>query len=48
MPTPKLTPEQLEMFNAFGKIGWLMPLVAITEILGGLLVLLPKQEQLVH
>ena len=25
MPTPKLTPEQLEMFNAFGKIGWLMP-----------------------
>ena len=42
MPTPKLTPEQLEMFGAFGKIGWLMPLVAITEILGGLLVLLPK------
>lgn len=30
MPTPKLTPEQLEMFNAFGKIGWLMPLIAIT------------------
>ena len=22
-----------EMFNAFGKIGWLMPLIAITEIL---------------
>ena len=42
MPTPKLTPEQLEMFNAFGKIGWLILLVAITEILGGLLVLLPK------
>ena len=42
MPTPKLTSEQLEMFNAFGKIGWLMPIIAITEILGGLLVLLPK------
>lgn len=42
MPTHKLTPEQLEIFNAFVKIGWLLPLIAITEIVGGLLVLLPK------
>ena len=42
LPMPEMTPEQQEMFGAFGKIGWLMPLVAVTEILGGLLVLLPK------
>lgn len=42
LPVPEMTPEQQEMFGAFGKIGWLMPLVAITEIVGGLLVLLPK------
>ena len=30
------------MFNAFGKIGWLMPLIAITEIVGGLFSITSK------
>lgn len=46
IPMPKMSPEQQELFNAFGKIGWLMPLVGLTEIVGGLLVLLPKTRAL--
>lgn len=42
LPMPKMSAQQMEIFNAFGKIGWLMPLVALTEIIGGLLVVLPK------
>lgn len=42
LPMPKMSPEQQDLFAAFGKIGWLMPLVGLAEILGGLLVLLPK------
>ncbi len=46
MPMPKLTPEQQEIFSAFGKIGWLMPLVGIAEFLGGLLFIFPKTRTL--
>lgn len=42
IPAPKLTPEQQDIFGAFMKIGWLMPLVALAEIFGGLLVAIPK------
>lgn len=44
IPMPELTPHQAEIFGAFGKIGWLMPMVALAEILGGLLVLFPKTQ----
>lgn len=39
---PELTPQQQEFFSAFMKIVWLSPLVAIVEIIGGLLFIFPK------
>jgi putative oxidoreductase len=47
MPMPKDMPaEQMEAFAAFGKLKWLMPLIAIAEIVGGALMLLPKTRAL--
>jgi len=46
MPTPKLTPEQMEAFGAFMKIKWLMPLLGTMETTGGLLVIFPKTRAL--
>ncbi|HEU4495784.1 MAG TPA: DoxX family protein, partial [Flavobacterium sp.] len=37
MPMPELKPEDLKIYEAFGTIRWLMPLVGLIEILGGLL-----------
>ena len=42
IPMPKMSPEEIALFEAFGKIGWLMPLVAIAEITGGFLSIFPK------
>jgi uncharacterized membrane protein YphA (DoxX/SURF4 family) len=46
LPIPELTEEQKTMFGAFGTIKWLMPLIGITEIAGGLLVAIPKTRAL--
>jgi uncharacterized membrane protein YphA (DoxX/SURF4 family) len=46
MPMPEMTEEQKTMFGAFGTIKWLMPLIGITEITGGLLVAIPKTRAL--
>ena len=46
MPMPELTAEQKIIFGAFGTIKWLMPLVGIVEILGGLLIAIPKTRAL--
>lgn len=46
MPMPELTPEQLLLFGAFGTIKWLMPLVAVAEIVGGALMAIPKTRLL--
>lgn len=41
MPMPEDIPaEMLEIMGAFSTIGWLIPLVAVVEILGGVLVLI--------
>ncbi|KXH83597.1 MauE/DoxX family redox-associated membrane protein [Chryseobacterium kwangjuense] len=45
-PMPKLTAEQVKIFAAFGEIGWLLPLVGIVEIIGGLLFIFPKTRAL--
>ena len=38
MPMPKDMPENMmKLFSAFMTIGWLMPLVAVAEIIGGVL-----------
>lgn len=46
MPMPKMTPEQMDLFGAIMKIKWLMPLVGVAEIVGGLLFAIPKTRAL--
>ena len=46
MPIPPLEPEMLKVAEAFMTISWLMPLVAIVEIVGGLLFIFPKTRAL--
>lgn len=45
-PMPKMTAEQEKIFAAFVEIGWLMPLVGIVEIIGGVLFIFPKTRAL--
>jgi putative oxidoreductase len=43
MPMPKDMPESLQKaFGAFMQIGWLMPLVGVVEVIGGILFIIPK------
>lgn len=43
MPVPESLPENLtRVMSAFMEIKWLFPLIAIAEILGGILVIIPK------
>ncbi len=47
MPMPDNLPEKmLKAMNAFMEIGWLMPLVGVVEVLGGLLIIIPKTRAL--
>lgn len=46
MPMPEMTDYQMQMINAFNTIKWLMPLVGVAEILGGLFFLIPKTRTL--
>jgi putative oxidoreductase len=46
MPMPELNEQLLKLYGAFGTITWLMPLVAVIEILGGLLFIFPKTRAL--
>jgi uncharacterized membrane protein YphA (DoxX/SURF4 family) len=46
MPMPEMTDAQKDMFGAFMKIVWLMPLVAVIEITGGILFMIPKTRAL--
>jgi putative oxidoreductase len=46
MPKPELDPESLKAFEAFIALIWLMPLVGVIEILGGLLFIFPKTRAL--
>lgn len=43
MPMPDDLPESLlKVMNAFTEIIWLMPLVAVAEIIGGILLIIPR------
>ena len=43
MPMPKDLPEKaIQAGTAMASIGWLLPLVGIAEIIGGLLLIIPK------
>ena len=47
MPAPKDLPESmLKVMGAFMEISWLMPLVGIVEIIGGILFIIPKYRAL--
>ena len=47
MPVPKDMPENLlKAMGAFMTIGWLMPLIAVAEIVGGVLFIIPKYRAL--
>ncbi len=42
MPMPEQTPQELEIFQAIEKLQWIMPLVGLVEIIGGLLFIFPR------
>jgi uncharacterized membrane protein YphA (DoxX/SURF4 family) len=46
LPLPEFSPVQIKFFTAFTSIVWLMPLVAIVEIVGGILFILKKTRAL--
>ncbi len=47
MPMPKEMPEKMfNAFKAYTEIGWLMPLVGIAELLGGILIIFPRTRAL--
>lgn len=47
MPMPKDMPENMvKLVEAFAAITWLMPLIAVVEVIGGVLVIIPKYRAL--
>jgi len=47
MPMPKDMPESMmKLFGAFMEIGWLIPLIAVIEIVGGVLFITNKYRAL--
>lgn len=47
MPMPENMPENMmKAFNAFMAIEWLMPLVGLVELVGGILFIIPKTRAL--
>ncbi|WP_316786975.1 DoxX family protein [Pedobacter frigiditerrae] len=47
MPMPKdISPELMKAMGGMMAVSWLMPLIAVAEIVGGLLIILPKTRAL--
>lgn len=47
LPMPDDTPQEiLDLNNAMGSMVWLIPLLAVSEALGGLLIMFPKTRAL--
>lgn len=47
MPVPEHMPEKMvKAMAAFKEICWLIPLIGITEIVGGLLIIIPRTRAL--
>lgn len=43
MPMPENLPEKMQKaMTAFTEIGWIMPLVGAVEVLGGVLIIIPR------
>lgn len=47
MPMPDPLPEDLmALFTAISSLGWLLPLIGVAEVIGGILVIIPKYRSL--
>lgn len=46
LPVPEMSEQLIRVNQAFQTITWLMPLVAIIEIIGGILFIIPKTRPL--
>ena len=46
MAMPEMPPEAGKLMMAFVESGWLMPLIALVEIIGGALLIVPKLRAL--
>lgn len=46
MPMPEMPMEAGKLMMAFMESGWLMPLIALVEIIGGALLIVPKLRAL--
>jgi uncharacterized membrane protein YphA (DoxX/SURF4 family) len=42
MPMPELSNEMIAVFTALVTIKWILPLVAVVEILAGILIMIPR------
>ena len=46
MPMPEMSDELMQIMGGFMTIKWIFPLVAIIEIIGGILIAIPKKRAL--
>ena len=46
MPMPEVSPEMMTVLSALLTTEWIMPLVAVAEIVGGVLITIPKYRAL--
>lgn len=46
MPMPEMNEEQMKLMEAFMRLTWLMPLVGVVEVVGGILFIIPKYRPL--
>lgn len=47
MPMPDPMPEDIvALFTAISSLGWLLPLLGVAEVIGGILVIIPKYRAL--
>lgn len=46
MPMPEMNEEMMHIMGGVMAIGWILPLVAIVEIIGGVLMAIPKTRAL--
>ncbi|WP_067146826.1 DoxX family protein [Pseudotamlana agarivorans] len=46
MPMPEMSEDMMQIMGGFMTIKWIFPLVAIVEIIGGILIAIPKKRAL--
>ena len=46
MPMPDMPEKTKALFGAMMQISWLLPLIAVAEIIGGILIIIPKTRAL--